>query len=165
MRIGSGWDRHLLSADRPCRLGGVDFPDCPVGPVGHSDGDALVHAMIDALLGAAALGDIGRHFPDTDPQWRDVDSLDLLARTAALIAEAGWRIGNVDTTAILERPHLEPRIEDMRAALAAALDIEIARVSVKATRGEGVGPEGRGECVTARAVVLLIPTGEGGRES
>jgi len=162
VRIGSGWDRHLLAVGRPCRLGGVVFPECDVGPVGHSDGDALAHAIIDALLGAATLGDIGRHYPDTDPAWRDADSLDLLARTAVLIADAGWRVANVDTTVITERPRLAPRIEDMRGALAGAMGVEIGRVSVKATRGEGVGPEGRGECVTAMAVALLEPSGDGG---
>lgn len=165
MRIGSGWDRHLLAVGRPCRLGGVVFPECDVGPVGHSDGDALAHAIIDALLGAATLGDIGRHYPDTDPAWRDADSLDLLARTAVLIADAGWRVANVDTTVITERPRLAPRIKDMRGALAGAMRVEIGRVSVKATRGEGVGPEGRGECLTAMAVVLLEPSGDGGGES
>ena len=160
MRIGSGWDRHRLSTDIPCRLGGVDFPDCPVGPVGHSDGDAVAHAVIDALLGAAAMGDIGRHFPDTDPAWRGADSLDLLARTAGLIVEAGWRVGNVDATVITERPRIAPRADEMRAALAGALGLDPSRVSVKATRGEGLGPEGRGECVTATAVALLLSAGE-----
>lgn len=159
MRIGTGWDRHLLSADRPCRLGGVDFPDCPVGPVGHSDGDAVAHAVIDALLGAAALGDIGRHFPDTDPAWRGADSLDLLSRAAVLVAGAGWRVGNVDATVIAERPRIAPRAEAMCAALAGALGVAPDRVSVKATRGEGAGPEGRGECITVTAVALLEPAG------
>lgn len=155
MRIGIGWDRHLLSAGRACRLGGVLFADAPAGPVGHSDGDAVAHAVIDALLGAAALGDIGRHFPDTDPAWADAAGADLLARTAQLVADAGWRIGNVDATVITEQPRIAPRADEMRAALAAALGVPADAVSVKATRGEGVGPEGRGECVTALAVALL----------
>ncbi len=135
-----------------------------MGPAGHSDGDAVAHAVIDALLGAAALGDIGRHFPDTDPAWRDADSLDLLARAAALVGEAGWRVGNVDATVIAERPRIAPRADEMRAALAGALGVDAGRVSVKATRGEGAGPEGRGECVTVTAVALLVPA-EGGSES
>jgi len=155
LRIGIGWDRHLLSAGRACRLGGVLFEDAPAGPVGHSDGDAVAHAVIDALLGAAALGDIGRHFPDTDPAWADAASADLLARTARLVADAGWRIGNIDTTVITEQPRIAPRAGEMREAMAAALGVPADVVSVKATRGEGAGPEGRGECVTALAVALL----------
>lgn len=157
MRIGIGWDRHVYVAGRRCVLGGVEFPDCPCGPRGHSDGDAAVHAVIDALLGAAALGDIGAHFPDTDPAWAGADSLDLLRRAAALVAEAGWRPGNVDLTVIAEVPRLAPRIGEMREALAGALGADVGAVSVKATRGEGLGPEGRGECVTALATALLIP--------
>lgn len=162
MRIGLGWDRHLLSEGRDCRLGGVHFSDCPVGPIGHSDGDAVAHAVIDALLGAAALGDIGRHFPDTDPAWAGAAGLDLLARTASLVAAEGWRVGNVDTTVITEQPRIAPRAEEMRIALAGALGVPAGAVSVKATRGEGVGPEGRGECVTALAVALLMPSATGG---
>ncbi len=160
MRIGIGWDRHLLSAGKACRLGGVLFDDAPAGPVGHSDGDAVAHAVIDALLGAAALGDIGRHFPDTDPAWAGAAGADLLARTAALLADAGWRIGNVDATVIAERPRIAPRADEMRAAMASALGVSPGAVSVKATRGEGVGPEGRGDCVTVLAVALLTE-GEG----
>jgi len=157
-----GWDRHLLAEGRACRLGGVLFADCPVGPVGHSDGDAVAHAVIDALLGAAALGDIGRHFPDTDPAWADAAGADLLARTAALVAAGGWRIGNIDAMVVTERPRIAPRADEMRAALAGALGVPSSSVSVKATRGEGVGPEGRGECVTALAVALLLAPAPGG---
>jgi len=157
LRIGTGWDRHRYEKGRRCVLGAVEFPDCPVGPLGHSDGDALVHAVIDAVLGAAALGDIGSHFPDTDPAWTDADSLDLLRRTVAAIESAGWSVGNIDATVIAELPHLSTRIDEIRERLAAALKIAVGAVSVKATRGEGLGPEGRGECVTAMAVALLIP--------
>ncbi len=156
LRIGVGWDRHRLVPGRPCVLGGVRFADCPVGPLGHSDGDAVAHALIDALLGAASLGDIGRHFPDTDPAWAGADSLDLLRRAVALVAEAGWRVVNVDTTVITERPAIAPRADDMAVALAGPLGVAPDAVSVKGTRGEGLGPEGRGECVTAQAVALLI---------
>jgi len=156
LRIGVGWDRHRLVPGRLCVLGGVRFADCPVGPLGHSDGDAVAHAIIDALLGAAALGDIGRHFPDTDPAWAGADSLDLLRRTVALVAEAGWRVVNVDASVITELPAIAPRADDMAVALAGPLGVAPDAVSVKGTRGEGLGPEGRGECVTAQAVALLI---------
>ena len=156
MRIGLGWDRHRLQRGRTCVLGGVVFPECDVGPLGHSDGDAVIHAMIDALLGAAALGDIGRHFPDTDERWRGAAGSDLLARTAVLLREAGWRVGNVDVTVITEQPRIAPRADDMAAVCAEILDLEPAAVSIKATRGEGLGPEGRGECVTAMAVALVV---------
>ncbi len=155
VRIGIGWDRHRLVPGRRCVLGGVPFPECPDGPLGHSDGDAVLHAVIDALLGAAALGDIGRHFPDDDPAWAGADSLDLLSRAAALVEQAGWRVVNLDVTLIAERPRIAPRVEAMRAAIAGRLRLDPAAVSVKGTRGEGLGPEGRGECVTASAVALL----------
>ena len=154
-RIGQGWDRHPLAEGRRCILGGVEFPDCPVGPVGHSDGDAVCHAVTDAVLGAAGLGDIGHHYPDTDPRWRGADSLELLRDAVGLAADAGLTVGNVDCTVITERPAIAPRVEAMRTALAGALRIAPERVSVKATRGEGLGPEGRGECVTVQAVALL----------
>lgn len=155
VRIGQGWDRHRLEPGRRCVLGGVEFPDCPVGPLGHSDGDALCHALCDALLGAAGLGDIGRHFPDTDPRWKGADSLDLLARVRALVAAAGWTVGNVDATVITEQPMIAPAAAAMRLKLAGALGVDSAQVSIKGTRGEGMGPEGRGECLTVQAVALL----------
>ncbi len=158
-RVGVGWDRHRLEPGRLCTLGGVRFADCPVGPLGHSDGDAVVHAVIDALLGAAGLGDIGRHFPDTDPAWAGADSLDLLARSRAKLAAAGWRVVNVDITLIAQRPTIAPRAAAMAAAMAGPLRVEPALVSVKGTSGEGLGPEGRGECVTALAVALLTEAG------
>lgn len=154
-RIGQGWDRHRLESGRRCVLGGVTFPDCPVGPLGHSDGDALCHALADALLGAAGLGDLGRHFPDTDSRWLGADSLDLLARVRALVNEAGLVVENVDATVITEQPMIAPAATAMRERLAGALGISASRVSVKGTRGEGLGPEGRGECVTVQAVALL----------
>lgn len=155
MRIGQGWDRHRLVPERRCVLGGVVFPECPVGPLGHSDGDAVCHAVIDALLGAAGLGDIGRHFPDTDPQWAGADSLVLLAQAWRLVVKAGFRLQNVDCTVITEAPKIAPRAAEMAQVLADILDLDVDRVSVKATRGEGLGPEGRGECVTVQAIALL----------
>ena len=155
MRIGTGWDRHVLREGRPCILGGVRFDEAASGPVGHSDADVVCHAVTDAVLGAAALGDIGTHFPDTDPRWEGADSLDLLARSVGLVRDAGCRVGNVDLVVIAERPRIGPRVEQMRAALAEALGVGVGRVSVKATRGEGLGPEGRGECITVQAVALL----------
>ncbi len=162
MRIGFGWDRHRLEKGRPCVLGGVLHADCEVGPRGHSDGDAVCHALIDALLGAAALGDIGRHFPDTDPAWAGADSRDLLTRTRRLLDEAGYAVMNVDCTLVAERPLIGPRVADMRTALAGALEVDVGAVSVKGTRGEGLGPEGRGECVTAMAVALITGGISGG---
>jgi len=155
IRIGQGWDRHVLVEGRPCVLGGVLFEECSVGPLGHSDGDALTHALIDALLGAAGLGDIGGLFPDTDPRWAGADSLDLLTRVWGLVQKKSYRIENVDCTIITELPKISPRAEAMREKLAAVLEVPSDQISIKATRGEGVGPEGRGECVTALVVVLL----------
>jgi len=155
VRIGQGWDRHPLTAGRACVLGGVAFPDCPVGPEGHSDGDALCHAVTDALLGAAGLGDIGALFPDTAPEHEGADSAELLRRAWSLVAADGWRVGNIDCTVIAERPLLAPRVPEIRVRLAGLLDCPAESISVKATRGEGLGPEGRGECVTALAVALI----------
>jgi 2-C-methyl-D-erythritol 2,4-cyclodiphosphate synthase len=155
IRIGQSFDRHPLVPGRPCILAGVSFDEMPVGPFGHSDADVVAHAVIDALLGAAGLADIGTHFPDTDPQYAGADSLELLRRTVVLIEKAGYRIGNVDCTVICEAPKIAPRRHEMRANLAAAMRIPVAQVNVKATRGEGLGPEGRGECITAMAVALV----------
>lgn len=154
-RIGQGWDRHRLEPGRRCVLGGVEFPDCPVGPLGHSDGDAVCHALADALLGAAGLGDIGRHFPDTDPRWADADSLDLLARVRVMVGGVGLMVENVDATIIAEQPMIAPAAAAMCRKLAGVLHVDPSQVSVKGTRGEGVGPEGRGECVSVQAVALL----------
>jgi 2-C-methyl-D-erythritol 2,4-cyclodiphosphate synthase len=161
-RIGQGWDRHPLAEGRQCILGGVEFRDCPIGPVGHSDGDAVCHAVTDALLGAAGLGDIGRHFPDTDPRWAGANSLELLGEAVRLVQKAGFRVVNVDCTVIAEQPTIAPKAALMQDALAGALQIPSDRVSIKATRGEGLGPEGRGECVTVQASALLA-AGQGDR--
>lgn len=161
MRIGFGLDRHQLIAGFRCVLGGVDFPECPVGPHGHSDGDAVCHAVADAILGAAALQDIGHHFPDTDPRYAGADSIELLRHTVSLVREAGWDIVNVDVTVMAERPHLASSRDAMRANVAGAMGVDIGRVSVKATRGEQLGPEGRGEAITVHAVALLTAAGTG----
>ncbi len=154
-RIGQGWDRHRLEAGRRCVLGGVEFPDSPAGPVAHSDGDVVCHAICDALLGALSLGDIGRHFPDTDSRFEGADSLALLAEVRKMIADRGFVVVNVDCTIITKAPKIAPHAVAMQEKLAIALAVTVDRVSVKATRGEGVGPEGRGECVTVQAVALL----------
>jgi 2-C-methyl-D-erythritol 2,4-cyclodiphosphate synthase len=123
--------------------------------VGHSDGDAVCHAFIDALLGAVGLGDIGQHFPDTDPEWAGADSLDLLRRAVDMVQGAGYRVGNVDCTVITERPAIAPQAALMRERLSAVLEVSPQAVSIKATRGEGLGPEGRMECITVVAVAII----------
>jgi 2-C-methyl-D-erythritol 2,4-cyclodiphosphate synthase len=153
-RVGQGWDLHRLVVGRPLILGGVAIP-FERGLDGHSDADVLTHAIIDALFGAIADGDIGTHFPDTDPAWRGAASLDLLGRACTRVRAAGWRVVNVDATVIAERPKLAPHRDAMRAGLARALAVEISAVSVKAKTAEGLGPEGRGDAVSAQAVVLL----------
>jgi len=153
-RIGLGWDLHRLVPGRPLVLGGVTVP-FDRGLDGHSDADVLTHAVIDALLGATADGDIGTHFPDTDAQWRGAASLELLARALARVRAAGWRVVNVDATVIAERPKLSPHRDAMREALAGTLGIDAAAVSIKAKTAEGLGPEGRGDAISAQAVVLL----------
>ncbi len=155
MRIGHGYDVHRLTAGRPLILGGVTVPS-DVGLDGHSDADVLTHAVIDALLGAAALGDIGSHFPDTDPEWKGADSIALLRTVVARLADAGFRIGNVDATVCLQLPKLRPHIDTMRETLAAALGIDADRMSVKATTGEGMGFVGTGEGASAHAVALIL---------
>ena len=153
-RIGFGSDSHRFDAARPLILGGVLVPDAD-GLHGHSDADVLTHAIIDALLGAAALGDIGAHFPPDDPQWTNADSQDLLGRTVALLARHGYRVGNVDATVVAERPHLAPHIPAMRARLARSLGVDPGAVSVKASSAEGMGALGRGEGIAAQAVAQL----------
>ena len=155
-RIGFGNDVHRLATGRKLILGGVHVP-FDLGPVGHSDGDALAHAVCDALLGAAALGDIGRHFPDTSPEWHNAPSLMFLRRTCELLDEAGYRITNVDSTISLERPKLAPFMTGMREKLAEALGIQPEQVSIKAKTGEGVDAVGKGEAIRADAVVLIEP--------
>lgn len=153
-RTGLGYDCHRLVTGRPLTLGGVEIAH-DRGLAGHSDADVLTHAIIDALLGAAALGDIGQHFPDTDERYRGADSLELLRTTVAMLAERGFAIVNVDATVIIEQPHLAPFRERMRATLADALGSSLERVSVKATRGEGMGFVGTGEGAAALAVATI----------
>ena len=153
-RIGEGWDTHALVAGRPLIVGGVTIPHSH-GLLGHSDADALCHAITDALFGAAALGDIGQHFPDTDARFKGADSLALLAEAARRVRAAGWEIGNIDSTLVAQAPRLAPHIGPMRQRLALALGLELAQVSVKAKTAEKMGPVGRGEAIEARAVCLL----------
>jgi 2-C-methyl-D-erythritol 2,4-cyclodiphosphate synthase len=152
---GIGWDSHRLVAGRPLILGGVTIP-FGRGLAGHSDADVLAHAVIDAVLGAAGLGDIGEHFPDTDERFRGADSLGLLRAVVALAAERGLAVEHVDTTVVMERPKLGPHRQAIREALADALGVAGERVNVKASTGEGMGFVGRGEGVAALAVVTLV---------
>lgn len=153
-RIGIGHDTHRLSAGRPLILGGVRI-EAEQGAVGHSDADALAHALADAILGALCEGDLGVHFPDRDPRWKDADSMQLLARVVWLAGERGFRVVNADATVMLERPKLRPFVEAMRESLARTLSVETGCVSVKAKTGEGLDAVGRGEAVTVQAVILL----------
>ena len=153
-RIGTGYDLHRLVPGRALVLAGVTIP-FERGPLGHSDGDVVCHALVDAIFGAAALGDIGRHFPDTDTRWKDAPGLDLLARAVQIVGGAGWTVANADITVILERPKLAPHIEDIRARLASSAGVSVDYVSVKAKTNEGVDATGRGEAIAAHAIVLL----------
>ncbi len=153
-RIGIGNDTHRLAEGRPLILGGVRIT-ADRGAEGHSDGDVLAHALADAILGALCEGDLGVHFPDNDPQWKDADSLQLLARVNRLAHERGFKVVNADATITLERPKLREHIVAMRESLARTLEVENGRVSVKAKTGEGLDAVGRGEAVTVQAVVLL----------
>nr|WP_272885351.1 2-C-methyl-D-erythritol 2,4-cyclodiphosphate synthase [Calidifontimicrobium sp. SYSU G02091] len=157
LRIGEGWDTHALVTGRPLILGGVTIPHTH-GLAGHSDADALAHAITDALLGAAALGDIGRHFPDTDPQFQGADSLVLLAEAARRVRAAGWTIGNVDATIVAQAPKMAPHIPAMRERLAAAMGLAPDQVNVKAKTAEKMGPVGEERAIEARAVSLLLRT-------
>ncbi|MBA3716185.1 MAG: 2-C-methyl-D-erythritol 2,4-cyclodiphosphate synthase [Pyrinomonadaceae bacterium] len=153
-RIGIGHDTHRLAEGRPLILGGIRI-ESERGAEGHSDADALAHAITDAILGALCEGDLGVHFPDRDPRWKDADSLQLLARVMWLVGERGFRIVNVDTTVMLERPKLRPYITEMRAKLSEVLGVEVDCVSVKAKTGEGLDAVGEWRAVMAQAVVLL----------
>jgi len=153
-RIGTGYDLHRLAEGRRLVLAGVELP-FDRGPVGHSDGDVVCHAVVDAILGAAAAGDIGAHFPDTDPRWKDAPGLDLLARAVAVIAERGYRVANVDVVVVLERPTIGPHAAQIRRRVAEALGIDAGAVSVKGKTNEGVDAVGRGEAIAAHAVALL----------
>ncbi len=154
VRVGLGCDLHPLVEGRRLVLGGVEI-EHERGAAGHSDADAVAHAVKDALLGAAAMGDIGTHFPDDDPQYKDADSIELLRRVVEMLEAESWEIGNVDVTVILQRPKLAPYIPEMRKNLAAALGIDEGSVSIKAKTGEGLGPVGREEAVAAHAIALL----------
>jgi 2-C-methyl-D-erythritol 2,4-cyclodiphosphate synthase len=154
LRVGEGWDTHALVPGRKLVLGGVEIP-FERGLLGHSDADALLHAITDAVFGAAGLGDIGRHFPDTDEKFRGADSVALLKEAASRVRAQGWSIANVDSTVIAQAPKLAPHIESMRARIAQALEIAPAQVNVKAKTAERLGPVGMGQSIEARAVVLL----------
>lgn len=159
MRIGMGYDVHRLAEDRKCIIGGVEIP-YDKGLLGHSDADVLLHAVMDALLGAAALGDIGKHFPDTDPAYRGISSVKLLEHVAALLDENLFLVENIDATIIAQAPKMRPHIDAMRANIANALRIEPAQVNVKATTEEGLGFTGTGEGISAQAVCLLTSPAE-----
>ena len=153
-RIGHGFDVHRLVPGRKLWLGGVEIPSVK-GLAGHSDADVLIHAICDALLGALALGDIGQHFPDSDEDYLDIDSKLLLEKVYGLLKADGWKIVNLDTTMILEEPKLAPYMPKMRKTLARLLETDLENISIKATTSETLGPEGRGEGISAHAVVLL----------
>ena len=159
MRIGQGYDVHRLVEGRRLFLGGVEIP-YEKGLLGHSDADVLLHALMDALLGAAALGDIGQHFPDKDPQYEGADSMELLGRVCALLRQKGYRVGNCDCTVIAQRPKLAPYIPAMRENIASALGIPTDRVSVKATTEEGLGFTGEGAGIAAQAIALLLESAD-----
>ena len=156
-RVGIGYDVHAFAApeaQRPLMIGGVTIPH-ERGLAGHSDADALLHALVDALLGAAALGDIGTHFPSSDPRWRDAASTVFLTHTLGLLTEQGWRIGNVDATIVAERPRMTPHIPAIRMRLAEALGLQLEAVSVKAKTTDGLGFTGRSEGIACYAIVLI----------
>lgn len=155
-RVGVGYDSHRFDPDRRLLLGGVHFPDGP-GLAGHSDADAVAHAVTDAVLGAACLGDIGTHFPPGDERWRGADSMNLLARAVALVHRAGWQVANVDVAVVCETPRIGPRASEMRAALAERLGVGANDVSVKGKSNEGMGWIGRGEGMAVHAVAALVP--------
>jgi 2-C-methyl-D-erythritol 2,4-cyclodiphosphate synthase len=154
LRIGQGYDAHRLISDRPLILGGVEVPHT-LGLAGHSDADVLIHAIGDALLGAVAAGDLGRHFPDSDPAYNGISSLILLARIVAVVHARGYRVGNVDATVVAQAPKLAPHIPGMIAVLAPVLQIQPAALNIKATTTEGMGFTGQGEGIAAYAVVLV----------
>lgn len=155
-RIGEGWDIHALVAGRPLILGGIHIP-FHLGLLGHSDADALLHAITDALLGAAGLGDIGSHFPDTDEKFSGADSSELLADAVRRVRATGYEIGNIDSTVIAQAPRLAPHIAAMRSAIARTLGLDLTCVNVKAKTAEKMGPVGQGQAIEARAVVLIWP--------
>lgn len=154
MRIGTGYDVHRLTKDRPLIIGGVEIP-YELGLLGHSDADVLLHAIMDALLGAAALGDIGKHFPDTEEEYHGISSILLLKKVGELLAEKYYVVENIDSTIIAQQPKMRPYIEQMRANIASALSIDLEQVNVKATTEEGLGFTGAGEGIAAQAMALL----------
>lgn len=155
IRIGNGYDIHQLGVERPLILGGVNIPH-ELGLLGHSDADVLTHAIMDAMLGALSLGDIGHYFPPTDPQWAGADSLKLLSKVHQLVRDRSWQIGNIDSVVVAERPKLKPYIFTMRDRLAGVLELKPDQIGIKATTNEKLGPVGREEGIAAYAVVLLI---------
>lgn len=156
--IGFGYDSHRFEEGRPLKLGGILIPDAP-GLKGHSDADVLLHAVIDALLGAAALGDIGSHFPDNDPAWLNADSADLLARTRSEIENAGWSIGNIDATVICERPKLRPHVDAMRKRIAELLGCPVDSISIKGKTNEGMDAVGQGVGIAVHCAALVVDRG------
>lgn len=154
IRIGMGYDVHCLTEDRKLILGGVDIP-YEKGLLGHSDADVLLHAIMDALLGAAALGDIGKHFPDTDPAYKGISSVELLKHVGGLLAEHGYRIGNIDATIIAQRPKMAPHIQAMRENTAKALNIDVDQINIKATTEEGLGFTGEGLGIASNAICMI----------
>jgi 2-C-methyl-D-erythritol 2,4-cyclodiphosphate synthase len=155
IRIGNGYDIHKLVPHRPLIIGGVEIPH-QLGLLGHSDADVLTHAIMDAMLGALSLGDIGHYFPPSDPKWKGADSVLLLEQVNQLIQAQGWRIGNLDAVVVAERPKMKPHLKAMGDRLSSALTIEANQISIKATTNEKLGPEGREEGISAYAVVLLL---------
>lgn len=155
IRIGNGYDIHRLGEDRPLILGGVEITH-HLGLIGHSDADVLTHAIMDALLGALSLGDIGHYFPPDDPQWAGANSLRLLEQVGELIEQQGWQTSNIDAVVIAERPKLKPHLKEMRHRLATTLNLDLGQVSVKATTNEKLGPVGREEGIAVYAVALLV---------
>jgi 2-C-methyl-D-erythritol 2,4-cyclodiphosphate synthase len=156
IRVGIGYDSHRFAAGRPLVLGGITIPDA-MGLAGHSDGDAVAHAIADAMLGALGLGDLGHFFPDTDPRYRDADSMGLLERVRTRSREVGWVVHNIDATIITEAPRLAPHLQAMRERLASALDADVAAVSLKAKTNEGMGFIGQGEGLAVIAIAALQP--------
>lgn len=157
IRIGNGYDIHRLTPDRPLILGGITIPH-HLGLLGHSDADVLTHALMDAMLGALSLGDIGHYFPPSDPKWKGADSLVLLEQVQQIISDQGWSINNIDSTIVAEQPKLKPHLKAMRDRLGAILNLSSDRISIKATTNEKLGPVGREEGICAYAVVLLSKT-------
>jgi 2-C-methyl-D-erythritol 2,4-cyclodiphosphate synthase len=155
IRIGNGYDIHQLVSDRPLILGGVNIPH-ELGLLGHSDADVLTHAIMDAMLGALSLGDIGHYFPPSDRQWAGADSLVLLTQVHQIIRDQGWQVGNIDSVIVAERPKLKPHIHQMRDKLATVLQLEPNQIGIKATTNEKLGPVGREEGICAYAVILLV---------